>query len=90
VSTNSYHVAETSRLLNTSAFTIRRLIKTKQLRAVRIGGQWRIFEEDLLAYIDDWANRPREVSAQAGERVASRSADRRGGAQSQLLRSPFI
>jgi excisionase family DNA binding protein len=63
MSTNSFPVSETSRLLNTSDFTIRRLIKTKELRAVRIGGQWRIFEEDLRAYLSGRENRPREVTA---------------------------
>jgi excisionase family DNA binding protein len=63
MSTKSFPVSETSRLLNTSDFTIRRLIKTKELRAVRIGGQWRIFEEDLVAYLNDRENRPREMVA---------------------------
>jgi excisionase family DNA binding protein len=63
MSTNSFPVSETSRLLDTSDFTIRRLIKAKELRAVRIGGQWRIFEEDLQAYLNDRDNRPRETVA---------------------------
>jgi excisionase family DNA binding protein len=66
MSTNSFPVSETSRLLNTSDFTIRRLIKTKELRAVRIGGQWRIFEEDLHAYLNDRENRPRETGGSDG------------------------
>ncbi len=66
MSTNSYPVAETSRILNTSDFTIRRLIKTKQLRAIRIGGQWRVFEDDLRNYLDGCANRPRNERVDVG------------------------
>jgi len=62
VSTNSFPVAEASRILSTSDFTIRRLIRAKELRAVRVGGQWRVFEEDLQAYLDQCANRPREAA----------------------------
>jgi excisionase family DNA binding protein len=37
--------------LNVSVSTIRMLIRTKQLRAVRIGIQYRVTEADLLDYI---------------------------------------
>src|SRR5437868_3164691 len=59
-SMHSYPVGETSRILSTSDFTVRRLIRSKQLRAVRIGGQWRILAEDLHAFLEGCANRLRE------------------------------
>lgn len=65
MSTSSYPVSVTAKALNTTEFTIRRLIKSKQLRAVRIGGQWRILAEDLEAYLNAVANRPRS-ERQAG------------------------
>jgi excisionase family DNA binding protein len=37
--------------LGVSRETVRRLILRKELRAVRIGRQWRVTEEDLAAYL---------------------------------------
>jgi excisionase family DNA binding protein len=59
MSNSSLSIVETSRMLKTSAFTIRRLIKSRELRAVKVGGQWRVFEEDLQDYLADKANRPK-------------------------------
>jgi excisionase family DNA binding protein len=42
------HIAEQ---LNVSARTTRRLIATGELRAHRIGGQWRVFVSDLRQYL---------------------------------------
>jgi len=66
MSANSYPVSVTAKVLNTTEFTIRRLIKSKQLRAVRIGGQWRILAEDLESYLNAAANRPRFQSEVVG------------------------
>jgi len=59
MSDNYFPIAETSRMLKTSDFTIRRLIKSKQLRGVKVGGQWRIFEADLEEYLAEKENRPK-------------------------------
>ena len=59
MSGNAFPVSETSRILKTSNFTIRRLIKSKELRAVKVGGQWRVLKADLQAYLPEKANRPR-------------------------------
>jgi len=37
--------------------TVRALINDKRLRAVKIGKEWRIAEADLVAFLDENANR---------------------------------
>lgn len=37
--------------------TVRALINDKRLRAVKIGKEWRIYQEDLLAFLNENANR---------------------------------
>lgn len=44
-------IEETATLLDVSQTTIRRLIKDGRLTAYRIGGQFRISQEDVRAYL---------------------------------------
>lgn len=41
--------------------TVRALINDKRLRAVKIGKEWRIAEADLVAFLDENANREAEA-----------------------------
>jgi excisionase family DNA binding protein len=43
---------ETSRILRVSTVTVMRAIRAGKLKAIRVGGQWRIFPSDLLRYVD--------------------------------------
>lgn len=45
--------------LNVSERTARRLIEAGDLKAYRIGRQWRVFESDLQEYLAKQANRHR-------------------------------
>ena len=40
--------------------TVRALINDKRLRAVKIGKEWRIAEADLVAFLEENANREAE------------------------------
>jgi excisionase family DNA binding protein len=40
--------------------TVRALIKDKRMRAVKIGKEWRITQVDLLAFLNENANRDPE------------------------------
>ena len=55
---SSHPVSETSRILGTTDYTVRRLIKSRKLRAVKVGNQWRVLQSDLDAFLDAGANRP--------------------------------
>lgn len=46
-----FTIRDVSERLNISTKTVRRLIESKALVAHRIGGQLRIADDDLLAYI---------------------------------------
>lgn len=41
-----------SRALNVSETTVRRLIDRKELKAIRVGGQWRIDTVVIQRYLD--------------------------------------
>ena len=41
--------------------TVRALIKDKRLRAVKIGKEWRIAQMDLMAFLNENANRDPEA-----------------------------
>jgi|KBSSwiStaDraftv2_1062776.scaffolds.fasta_scaffold09316_2 DNA binding domain, excisionase family len=45
-------VAHVAHRLSVSVEFVRRLIRTKQLRAIRMGRRWRVAEADLMAWID--------------------------------------
>lgn len=52
--------------------TVRALINDKRLRAVKIGKEWRIAQVDLLAFLNENANRdPDEHEAEAYEADAA-------------------
>ena len=44
--------------LGVAVRTTRRLINADEIRAHRIGWQWRVFEADMQDYLDREANRP--------------------------------
>jgi excisionase family DNA binding protein len=48
-----YRPSEVARVLRVSAVTISRAILSGQLRALRVGGQWRILGSDLMAFVND-------------------------------------
>ena len=49
-------VHEVAELLNVRESTVRTLINDKQLRAVKLGRDWRIAVKDLEAFLDEHAN----------------------------------
>ena len=44
--------------LNVDERTVRELIRKNELRAIKIGKEWRVTEKDLEAYVDGHANCP--------------------------------
>lgn len=48
---NVYTVAGVSEILQLSAQTVQKFINEKQLRAYKMGHQWRVLESDLIAFI---------------------------------------
>lgn len=59
--------------------TVRTLINDKRLRAVKIGKEWRISETDLLAFLNENANRdPEATSVSDDEPGAGDPAKERG------------
>lgn len=44
-------VEETAKILSVSARTVRQLIRSKKILAVKVGREWRIAEEDLRKYV---------------------------------------
>jgi len=46
-----YTQREVAELLRVSVRTVTRLIMDKRLRAVKVGGVWRVAETDLLEYL---------------------------------------
>lgn len=52
--------------------TVRALINDKRLRAVKIGKEWRIAEVDLMAFLNENANREADSAdgAEPGESLA--------------------
>ena len=42
--------------LNVDERTVRELIRKNELRAIKVGKEWRITEDDLDAYVDGHAN----------------------------------
>jgi excisionase family DNA binding protein len=50
--------------LNVDERTVRELIRKNELRAIKIGKEWRVTEGDLNAYVDGHANCPAINNAQ--------------------------
>ena len=50
-------VHEAADLLKVKESTVRSLINNKQLRAVKVGKEWRIAEVDLMSFLNANANR---------------------------------
>lgn len=46
-----YSIAETCEILKVSDETVRRMIKSKELDAVKVRGQWRIRSESINKYL---------------------------------------
>lgn len=44
-------VNEVASYLGVGADVVRHLISIKQLKAIKVGGRWRIFREDLMGYV---------------------------------------
>lgn len=55
-------VHDAADILKVRESTVRVLIKDKRLRAVKIGKEWRIAQRDLLAFLNENANREAEES----------------------------
>ena len=51
-------ITKISRILDVSENTTRRLITSGQIRASRVGQQWRVFQSDLDIYLTERSNRP--------------------------------
>ena len=49
-------VHEVAELLKLKESTVRTLINDKQLRAIKIGRDWRVAVKDLEAFLNDHAN----------------------------------
>ncbi len=54
-------VHDAADILQVKESTVRVLIKDKRLRAVKIGKEWRIGQGDLLAFLNENANRDAEA-----------------------------
>ena len=53
-----FTVQEVARLVRVSERTVWRELKSGRLRGTRFGGQWRIIDTDLHAYLDQRATIP--------------------------------
>jgi excisionase family DNA binding protein len=51
-----YTVKELSDLLKVSEIHIRNIIRDKQLEASKVGREWRVTEESMLAYLENNKN----------------------------------
>lgn len=51
-------IHDVAQKLNVDERTVRELIRKNELRAIKIGKEWRVKEEDLDAYVDGHANCP--------------------------------
>jgi excisionase family DNA binding protein len=60
-------ITEVASRLAISRDTVRRLIERNELRAARIGHQWRIEEADLQAYLVRQANSAEQASGGLSE-----------------------
>ena len=56
--TKTKSIAQVRLVLGVSDSTIRRILRRCELRAYRVGRQWRITESDLDAFLAARANRP--------------------------------
>ncbi len=58
-------VHDAADLLKVKESTVRSLINEKRLRAVKVGKEWRIAEVDLLAFLNENANRGPDTRPQS-------------------------
>jgi len=49
-------LAEAARLLHVSTRTVQRMIRAKELPALKVGGQWRLRESQLRQWIENREN----------------------------------
>jgi excisionase family DNA binding protein len=63
-----YSIGEVALKMNVAYHTVRRLILDRQIRATKVGKQWRIKKDDLDAYIESRTLHPvdRDDSPAAG------------------------
>ena len=59
--------------------TVRTLINDKRLRAVKIGKEWRISEADLLAFLNENANRGPEATPGSDDEPSAGDVTEEGG-----------
>lgn len=52
-------IEEASKYLNIHPMTTHRLVKSKQLPATKVGGQWRIFKDIIETKFNESGNIPR-------------------------------
>jgi excisionase family DNA binding protein len=57
--TDNLTVPEVAALLRCKDWTVRNLAKSKALRGAVVGGRWLFKPEDVEAFIDEQANKPR-------------------------------
>lgn len=46
-----YTISEAAEALKVSTQTVQKFIKDKQLKAYRVGHQWRVLDSDLLSFV---------------------------------------
>lgn len=51
-----YNIEDVAKLLNVSIHTVRYWIKTKQLKAMKLGNSWRIEHDDLVDFLNSRKN----------------------------------
>lgn len=54
--TKLLNIEETSRLLNVSTMTVRRMIADKDIKAFKVKNQWRIDEREIIKYLENNTN----------------------------------
>jgi excisionase family DNA binding protein len=50
---NLYTVIEVSKLLKCKIETVRKKMRTGEIKGVKLGKEWRIKKKDLLNYVDE-------------------------------------
>lgn len=56
INTPMLTIHDVAEKLNVDERTIRELIRKNELRAIKVGKEWRVTEDDLDAYVDGHAN----------------------------------
>jgi excisionase family DNA binding protein len=63
----AFSISQLAKRLDVCERTARRLIEAGELKAYRVGRQWRVFEPDLQDYLARQANRHRCRHSAAGQ-----------------------